>query len=134
MGEQAEQRVRDEKQEERRIAKMEAKRIKDEQERLRRGENSEDWTTGKTVANFDSSNGIVTFTDEGLTDVSVPSELAGELAQRVADSQAEEGPTAGLPVEVRVNMSKKVLVEIIAPPPPAAAADGGEGEEAGGEE
>merc|ERR1712085_212926 len=122
--EQAEQRVRDERQEERRIAKMEEKRIKEEQERLRRGEGSEEWVTTKTVAGFEG--GVLTFTDESVADVAVPSDLTEELAQRIAESQGEEGN--GVPVDVKVNMSKKVVVEIVpAPPPvPAAAEEGGE--------
>lgn len=106
----AEQRCRDEKNEEKRLARLENQRIRDERERMERGE-EEDWVTTRIVTDF--ADNTLTLDDES-TDVVVPAELAEELSTRVAtNAEAEEK----IAIEVKVNMTKRLLVEIL----PAAA-------------
>jgi len=116
----AERRVRAERDEEKRLAELEAKRIESERERLKLSED-EDWISTYTVVSY--VDGVLTLDDES-TDIQVPAEMEAELIQKLTPPEEEE---AEIPVlKVMVNKTKRVLLEFLAPVPAEEAPPGDE--------
>lgn len=109
----AEKRVRAERDEQKRLAEMEAERIATEGDRMKLGED-EDWITTYTVVDY-SEEGVLTLDDDS-TDIQLPAELVETLQGRIAaNAELEEK----IPIVVRVNKSQKVVESILDPPEPA---------------
>ncbi|CAD7966766.1 unnamed protein product [Amoebophrya sp. A120] len=107
----AERRIRAERDEENKIAAMEAARIAAEEKRIAEAE-PEDWVKEFTCVEYNEEENLVTLDDES-SDTTVPEELVEELKARVAaESEKEEK----VPIFVKVNKTQKVVLEIIPAP------------------
>jgi len=128
--EEAERRLRAERDEELRLKALEEQRIKEERERLEAGE-AIDWLNVYTVGSYDAEAGTVALEafEEGEDPVTVPEgELREGLAARFTEKEnAEDGVTVP-DIKVEVNVSERSVVRLLDPEalPPAE-----EGEENG---